>query len=96
MTKPEKEQAGASPSQLIDARIREPEDWRGELPGRIRKLIKEADPQVVEEWKWRGVPGAALDDPAKLFSSSLDDDALKALIRAAVRLNTSASERRSR
>jgi len=136
MTKPEKEQAGASPSQLIDAGITEPGDWRGELLGRIRKLIKETDPEAVEEWKWRGVPvwyhdgtvctgetykdavkmtfakGAALDDPAKLSNSSLDgdtgraidfqkdrdidEDALQALIRAAVRLNTSASQRRSR
>jgi hypothetical protein len=49
-------QAGASPSQLIDARIEELGDWRGEVLARIRKLIKEADPDVVEEWKWRGVP----------------------------------------
>ena len=45
-----------SPSQLIDARIKELGDWRGEMLGRIRSLIKEADPEVVEEWKWRGVP----------------------------------------
>ena len=45
-----------SPSQLIDARIKELDDWRGETLGRIRKLIKQADPEVVEEWKWRGVP----------------------------------------
>ena len=45
-----------SPSQLIDARIRELGDWRGELLGRLRGLVKEADPDVVEEWKWRGVP----------------------------------------
>jgi hypothetical protein len=45
-----------SPAQLIDARIEELGDWRGELLGRLRALVKEADPQVVEEWKWRGVP----------------------------------------
>jgi hypothetical protein len=120
---------GTSPSQLIDARIEELDDWRGELLGRLRALIKEADPDVVEEWKWRGVPvwyhdgmlctgetyksvvkmtfakGASLEDPAGLFNSSLDgntrraidfhegekidEDALKALVRAAVALNTS-------
>jgi len=120
---------GASPSRMIDGRIKELGDWRGEMLGRIRGLIKEADPDVVEEWKWRGVPvwehdgiictgetykavvkltfakGAALDDPAGLFNSSLDgnvrraidiregekinEKALKALIRAAVELNGS-------
>ncbi|MDF0492534.1 DUF1801 domain-containing protein [Bradyrhizobium yuanmingense] len=50
-------QAGtASPSKLIDGRIKELGDWRGEMLGRVRALIKEADPDVVEEWKWRGVP----------------------------------------
>ena len=118
-----------SASQLIDARIAELDDWRGQTLAQIRKLINEADPDVVEDWKWRGVPvwyhggmictgetyknvvkmtfakGAALDDPSHLFNSSLDgntrraidiheDDkinekALKALIRAAVALNTS-------
>ena len=118
-----------SPSQLIDARIKELGDWRGEMLSRLRTLVKEADPEVVEEWKWRGVPvwshdglictgetyknvvkmtfakGAALKDPLKLFNSSLegntrraidvhegetiDEAALKALIRAAVTLNTS-------
>ena len=118
-----------SPSQLIDARIKELGDWRGETLARIRKLIKQADPDVVEEWKWRGVPvwyhdgmictgetyknvvkmtfakGASLEDPSGLFTSSLDgntrraidfhegdkidEKALKALIRAAVKLNTS-------
>ena len=118
---------GASPSRMIDGRIKELGDWRGEMLGRIRSLIKQADPDVVEEWKWRGVPvwehdgiictgetykavvkltfakGAALDDPAGLFNSSLDgnarraidiregekinEKALKALIRAAVALN---------
>jgi hypothetical protein len=118
-----------SPSQLIDARIEELGDWRGETLARIRALVKQADPEVVEEWKWRGVPvwyhagmictgetyksvvkmtfakGASLEDPSGLFNSSLDgntrraidiheddeidEEALKALIRAAVALNTS-------
>ena len=47
---------GDSPSQLIDARIKELSDWRGETLARIRRLIKQADPDVIEEWKWRGVP----------------------------------------
>jgi hypothetical protein len=124
-----KELAEISPSQLIDARIKELNDWRGETLARVRSLIKEAAPEAVEEWKWRGVPvwshggiictgetyksvvkltfakGAALDDPKGLFNSSLegntrraidihegkpiDDEALKALIRAAAALNTS-------
>src|SRR6201990_257939 len=124
-----KANAEASASQLIDARIKELNDWRGETLARVRRLIKEADPEAVEEWKWRGVPvwshagivctgetykavvkftfakGAALDDPSKLFNSSLegttrraidvregdkiDEKALKALIRAASALNTS-------
>jgi hypothetical protein len=45
-----------TPSQLIDARIKELDDWRGEMLSRLRSLVKEADPEVVEEWKWRGVP----------------------------------------
>jgi hypothetical protein len=49
-------QTSKSPSQLIDARIEELDDWRGELLGRLRALVKAADPEVVEEWKWRGVP----------------------------------------
>ena len=49
-------QADESPSQLIDARIKELGDWRGEMLSRLRTLVKEADPEVVEEWKWRGVP----------------------------------------
>ena len=121
------ENGGDSPSQLIDARIKELDDWRGETLARIRKLIKQADPDVVEEWKWRGVPvwyhagmictgetyknvvkmtfakGAALNDPSGLFNSSLDgntrraidfhegeqinEEALKALVQAAVTLN---------
>lgn len=125
-----------SPSRLIDAKIRELGDWRGEVLSRVRTLIKQADPKVVEEWKWKkatspGVPvwshdgmictgetyasvvkltflkGASLDDPAGLFNSSLegnarraidlhegdalDADAFKALIRAAVALNSSTS-----
>ena len=120
---------GASASQLIDARIEELSDWRGETLARVRRIIQQADPEVIEEWKWRGVPvwshagiictgetyknvvkltfarGAALHDPAGLFNSSLegntrraidlhegdriDEAALKALIRAAVALNTS-------
>jgi hypothetical protein len=124
---------GKSPSELIDARIEELGDWRGELLGRLRALIQDADPEVVEEWKWRGVPtwyhdgmlctgetyksvvkmtfakGASLDDPSGLFNSSLDgnvrraidfhegeavdEDALKALVRAAVALNASKAQR---
>ena len=126
----------ASASELIDARIRELGDWRGEALAHARALIRQADPDVVEEVKWRkpsnpaGVPvwshagvlctgetykaavkltfakGAALPDPAGLFNSSLDgntrraidiaegaeidEDAFKALIRAAVALNTGA------
>ena len=120
---------GESPSQLIDARIAELGDWRGETLARVRSLIKQADPEVVEEWKWRGVPvwehagiictgetyknvvkrtfakGASLEDPSGLFNSSLegntrraidvhegdeiDEEALQALVRAAVALNTS-------
>ena len=49
-------QTSESPSQLIDARIKELGDWRGKMLGRLRTLVKEADPEVVEEWKWRGVP----------------------------------------
>jgi hypothetical protein len=122
-------QTSKSPSQLIDARIKELGDWRGKMLSQLRKLIKQADPEVVEEWKWRGVPvwshdglictgetykslvkmtfakGAALEDPSRLFNSSLDGntrraidfhegekinaEALKALIRAAVTLNAS-------
>jgi len=49
-------QKGKSPSQLIDARIRELGDWRGQMLSRLRTLVREADPEVIEEWKWRGVP----------------------------------------
>ena len=117
---------GKSPSQLIDAKIKELDDWRGKMLSRLRALIKEADPEVLEEWKW-DVPvwshdglictgetykkavkmtfakGASLEDPSKLFNSSLegntrraidfhegdkiDEKALKALVRAAMTLN---------
>jgi hypothetical protein len=122
-----KKQSAGSASALIDARIEELGDWRGETLARIRAIIKQADPEVVEEWKWRGVPvwshagilctgetyksvvkmtfakGASLEDPSRLFNSSLEgntrraidiqegdkinEKALKALIRAAVALN---------
>ena len=49
-------QESKSPSQLIDARIKELDDWRGKMLGRLRTLVREADPEVIEEWKWRGVP----------------------------------------
>ena len=122
-----------SPSQLIDARIKELGDWRGQMLSRLRNLVKEADPEVIEEWKWRGVPvwshdglictgetyksvvkmtfakGAALKDPARLFNASLEgntrraidfregetinEEALKTLVRAAVTLNKSKARR---
>ncbi len=122
-------QNAGSASELIDARIHALDDWRGEMLACIRALVKEADPDVVEEWKWRGTPvwshdgiictgetyksvvkmtfarGASLDDPSGLFNSSLegnvrraidfregetlDEQALIALIRSAVALNTS-------
>ncbi|HXB16930.1 MAG TPA: DUF1801 domain-containing protein [Solirubrobacteraceae bacterium] len=118
-----------TPSQRIDARIAELGDWRGETLARVRAIVKAADPDIVEEWKWRGTPvwshdgiittgetyksvvkltfakGASLPDPAGLFNSSLegntrraidigegeeiDEQALKALVRAAVALNES-------
>ena len=56
MAQSESEDVAKSPAELIDARIEELGDWRGEMLARIRKLIKDADPDVVEEWKWRGVP----------------------------------------
>jgi hypothetical protein len=130
-----KQEKGDPPSRLIDARIKELNDWRGATLARIRTLIKQADPEVVEEWKWRGVPvwshagiictgetyksvvkmtfakGASLEDPSGLFNSSLegntrraidfhegdkiDEKALKALIRAAVALNTTARAKRA-
>jgi hypothetical protein len=117
---------------MIDERIKELGDWRGKLLSQLRTLIKQADSEVVEEWKWRGVPvwshdglictgetyqnvvnrmtfpkGAALEDPSGLFNASLDgntrraidfhqgekidEEALKALIRAAATLNARAS-----
>ncbi len=121
-----------TPSALIDARIKELGDWRGEMLARLRALIRDAVPGVTEEWKWRGVPvweqdgiictgetyktlvkltflkGAAIDDPARLFNSSLDGNtrraidfhegaaideaALTALFRAAAALNASAKK----
>lgn len=119
-----------SPSSLIDQKIRELGDWRGKMLAHVRAVILAADPQIVEEWKWRGTPtwyhngkiictgetyksvvkltfakGASLQDPAGLFNSSLDgnvrraidiregekmdDAALKALVRAAIKLNAS-------
>ncbi|WP_322064997.1 DUF1801 domain-containing protein [Burkholderia ubonensis] len=134
MKKSESQQAnGQSPSQRIDARIEELGDWRGEMLGRLRALVREADPDVVEEWKWRGVPvwsdagilctgetyksvvkmtfakGAALPDPAGLFNASLEGNtrraidfregetinerALKTLVRDAVALNRSKARR---
>ena len=127
---------GQSASELIDKRIAELGDWRGETLSRMRKLIKQADPDVLEEWKWMGTPvwehdgiictgesykaivkltfakGASLKDPAKLFNSSLDGKvrraidihegekvdpgAFKALIRAAVALNTSVGKAKPR
>jgi len=120
---------GQSASELIDHRIADLGDWRGKTLSRMRKLIKEADPDVVEEWKWMGTPvwshdgiictgesyksivkltfakGASLKDAARLFNASLDGnvrraidireaedvdaDAFKALVRAAVALNSS-------
>ena len=120
---------GQSASVLISRKIAELGDWRGETLSRMRTLIKKADPDVVEEWKWMGTPvwshdgiictgesyknvvkltfakGAALEDPARLFNSSLDGkvrraidihdgeevdaSAFKALVRRAVALNSS-------
>jgi hypothetical protein len=125
--------AGAAASKLISKRIAELGDWRGGALARMRTLITEADPDVVEEWKWMGTPvwshdggictgesykaavkltffkGAALKDPAKLFNSSLDGNvrraidihegeeidakAFKALVRAAVALNTAGGKK---
>ena len=119
-------------SALIDERIRELADWRGEILAHVRKIIRQADPEVIEEWKW-GLPvwshagiictgetykqvvkltfakGASLDDPSKLFNASLegntrraidireggliDEKALKALIQAAIELNTSRTKK---
>jgi hypothetical protein len=74
---------GESPSRLIDARIKELDDWRGKTLSHVRALIKQADPEVVEEWKWRSVPvwsqGASLKDPSGLFNSSLEGNARRAI-----------------
>src|SRR5215218_2767534 len=94
---------GESPSRLIDARIKELNDWRGQTLARVRALIKEAVPEVIEEWKWRGVPvwslggqictgetyksavkltflkGASVSDPSRLFNSSLEGNARRAI-----------------
>src|SRR5450830_1342192 len=126
---------GDSPAQLIDAKIAQLSDWRGSMLAHVRALIKLADPAVVEELKWRGVPvwshggiictgetykqvvkmtfakGASLEDPVGLFNSSLEgnirraidlregewinEQALIALVRAAVALNTSAARSKS-
>jgi hypothetical protein len=128
-------QSSESASARIDARIAELDDWRGRTLARVRAIVKQADPDVVEEWKWRGVPvwshdgilctgetyksvvkltfakGASLEDPAKLFNSSLegntrraidiregekiDEKALKALIREAVALNAAKAKKPS-
>ena len=127
---------GPPASELISRRIAELGDWRGETLGRMRQLIREADPDVVEEWKWMGTPvwshdgiictgetyktvvkltfikGASLKDPARLFNSSLegnarraidiregeevDASAFKALVREAVALNSSGESKRSK
>jgi hypothetical protein len=127
--------SSASPSALIDARIEALDDWRGAMLARVRKIIRQAEPEIVETWKWRGVPvwehagiictgetykevvkltfakGASLDDPARLFNSSLegstrraidiregekiDEKALKALIRAAAALNAQKKPKRA-
>ena len=125
-----------SPSHLIDARISELGDWRGKMLAHVRALIKQAVPDVVETWKWRGVPvweaggiictgetyksvvkltfakGAALDDPKRLFNSSLEGNvrraidiregetmdaaAFKALVKAAVALNKSKAKSKAK
>jgi len=126
---------GESPSRLIDARIKELGDWRGKMLSRVRGLIKQADPDVVEEWKWGGpvwshdgvictgetyksavkltfAKGAAVDDPSRLFNSSLegntrraidlheggtiDEPAFKALIRAAAAVNRASRPKKKR
>jgi hypothetical protein len=132
-SKSEPKATGKAASQLISERIAELADWRGKTLARMRALINEADPDVVEEWKWMGTPvwshdggictgesytavvkltffkGATLKDPAKLFNSSLDgnvrraidihesekidESAFKALIRAAVALNTAGGQK---
>ncbi len=127
---------GQPASELISRRIAELGDWRGDTLGRMRKLVKEADPDIVEEWKWMGTPtwshdgiictgesykhvvkltfakGASLQDPARLFNSSLDGNtrraidihegeavdeaAFKALVRQAVALNSAGKSKPSK
>jgi hypothetical protein len=107
--------ADPTPAELIDGRIKELGDWRGEMLATIREVIKKADPEIVEEWKWRGVPtwyhngivctgetykevvkvtfakGASLDDPKKVFNSSLEGNARRAIdIRQGEKLDTKA------
>ncbi|HVN00794.1 MAG TPA: DUF1801 domain-containing protein [Caulobacteraceae bacterium] len=134
--KPSAANQGQSASELISHRITELGDWRGATLGRMRQLIREADPDVIEEWKWMGTPvwshdgiictgesykkvvkltfakGASLPDPARLFNSSLDGNvrraidiregedvdatAFKALVRAAIALNSAAKSRPSK
>ena len=124
-----------SAAKLIDGRIKDLGDWRGEMLGHLRAVIKDADPDVIEEWKWRGVPvwshdgilctgetykavvkmtfakGASLDDPARLFNSSLEGNmrraidlhegdkinapALKSLIRAAIAGNQAKAKKKT-
>ena len=138
MARPSKKSSDAAPpesaSLLIDQRIRELGDWRGDMLARVRSAIKDADPEVVEEWKWMGTPvwshdgiictgetyksvvkltfakGASLNDPAKLFNSSLDgnvrraidiregepfdEHSFKELVRQAVALNASSARKK--
>jgi hypothetical protein len=136
MMKTQPKAAGKTASTLISERIAELDDWRGDTLARMRALIKKADPDIVEVWKWRGTPtwyhgggictgesyksivkltfykGASLQDPAKLFNSSLDANvrraidihegeeidanAFKALIRAAVALNSAGGKKSSK
>jgi hypothetical protein len=123
-----------SASELISKRIEELKDWRGKTLGRVRELIRKADPQIVEEWKWRGTPvwshegiictgetyknvvkltfakGASLEDPFRLFNSSLegntrraidlheqddiDEAAFKKLIHEAIELNVKSTKKK--
>ena len=77
---------------LIDARIEELGDWRGKMLSRLRRLVKQADPEVVEEWKWRGVPVWSHEGNTRRAidfheGGKIDEEALKTLVRAAVSLN---------
>ena len=131
-----KKPAATAASALIDERIKELADWRGKMLARVRKIVHQADPEIVEEWKYMGVPiwshagivctgetyktvvkltfakGASLKDPARLFNSSLEgnvrraidiregetlnEPALKALIREAVALNVAGGAKRKK